>query len=78
MRVIIIGAAALILLGIVIFSVPYGSNSGVISNDKGMIQKIENNSSIPEASKDWDVFKEVAADPNNSGNLHLEPIRKVL
>ena len=62
MRVIIIIAAALILLGIVIFSVHSGSNSGIISDDKGIIQKIENNSSFPEASKDWGGFKAVTAD----------------
>lgn len=64
MRVIIISAAALILLGIIISSVPSGSNSGVISDDKGVIQKIENNSSFPEASKDWGGFKGVTADPD--------------
>jgi hypothetical protein len=62
MRVILIITAALILLGIVIFSVPSGSNSGVISDNKDLIQKIENNSSFLEASKDWGGFKTVTAD----------------
>lgn len=60
MRIIII--AALILLGIVIFSVPYGSNSGVISDNKNLILKIENNSSFLEAPIDWSGFKMVTAD----------------
>ena len=64
MRIILIIAAALILLGIVIFSVPSGSNSGVISDDKDMVQKIENNSSFLGASKDWGSFKTVTVDIN--------------
>ncbi len=59
MRVLIISAAALILLGIIIFSVHSDSNNGTISDNKGIIQKIENNSSFPEASKDWGDFKVV-------------------
>ena len=64
MRIILIIAAALILLGIVIFSVPSCSNSGVIPDDKDMVQKIENNSSFLGASKDWGSFKTVTVDIN--------------
>ncbi|MDR7666425.1 hypothetical protein RG963_11660 [Methanosarcina sp. Z-7115] len=49
-------------MGIVIFSVPSGSNSGVISDDKDIVQKIENNSSFLGTSKDWGGFKTVTAD----------------
>jgi hypothetical protein len=62
MRILLIITAALILLGIVIFSVPSGSNSGVISDDKDIVQKIENNSSFLGTSKDWGGFKTVTAD----------------
>ncbi len=62
MRIIIIITAALILLGIVIFSVPSGSNSGAISDNKNPILKIENNSSFLEASIDCGGFKMVKAD----------------
>ncbi|WP_230669112.1 MULTISPECIES: hypothetical protein [Methanosarcina] len=45
------------MLGIVIFSVPSGSNSGVISDNKNLILKIENNSSFLESPIDWGGFK---------------------
>ncbi|MCO5381099.1 MAG: hypothetical protein NHB15_02365 [Methanosarcina barkeri] len=64
MRIILIIAAALILLGIVIFSVHSGSNSGVISDEKEIVQKIENNGSFLGASKDWGSFKTVTVDIN--------------
>jgi hypothetical protein len=76
MHVIIVNAAALILLGIVIFSVHSGSNNGTISDNKGIIQKIENNSSFPEASKDWSGFKAVTVNSDNSGNLQLMKIQR--
>ncbi|HPS89348.1 MAG TPA: hypothetical protein PLC35_05165 [Methanosarcina vacuolata] len=62
MRVIIIITAALILLGIVIFSVPSDSNSGVISDNKNLILKIENNSSFLESPIEWGGFKIATAD----------------
>jgi len=62
MRIIIMITAALILLGIVIFSVPSGSNSEVISDNKNLILKIENNSSFLEAPIDWSGFKMVTSD----------------
>lgn len=61
MRIIII-TAVLILLGIVIFSVPSGSNSGVISENKNLILKVENNSSFLESPIDWGGFKIATAD----------------
>jgi len=73
MHVIIISAVVLILLGIVVFSVPSGSDSGVIPDDKGIIQKIENNSNFPDASKDWGSFKSVTA---NSDKLRKSSINE--
>lgn len=75
MHIFIISVAALILLGIVIFSVHSGSNNGTISDDKGMIQKIENNTSFPEASKDWGSFKTVAV---NSDKLRGSSVNENL
>jgi hypothetical protein len=62
MRVVIISAAALILLGIVIFSVHSGSNSGTIPNDKGIIQKIDYNNSYFDVQEDWDGFETIVVD----------------
>ncbi|WP_196298038.1 hypothetical protein [Methanosarcina barkeri] len=50
------------MLGIVIFSVPSGSNNGVISDNKNLILKIENNSSFLESPIDWGGFKIATAD----------------
>lgn len=64
MRFKILAATALILLGIVVFSVYSGSYNGSISDDnEGIIQKIGfNNSSFLEFSKDWDGFETVTID----------------
>lgn len=60
MRFKVLAAAALILLGIIAFSVYSGPNSASVPDDKGIIQKIEvNNNSFFEVSKDWDGFEAV-------------------
>ena len=77
MRIVIIGAAALILLGIVIFSVHSGSNSGTISDDKCIVQKIDYNSSYFDIQEDWDGFETIVVDIDkfrraaDSGNVTL-------
>ncbi len=77
MRVVIIGAAALILLGIVIFSVHSGSNSGTIFDDKCIVQKIDYNSSYFDIQEDWDGFETIVIDIDkfrraaDSGNVTL-------
>jgi len=63
MRFKILLAAALILLGIVVFSVYSSSNNQSVPEDKRTIQKIEfNNSIFLEFSKDWNGFETVAID----------------
>jgi hypothetical protein len=74
MRGVIVSAAALILLGIVIFSVHSGSNSE-ISDDKGIIQKIDYKSSYFDVQEDWDGFEAIVIDVDkfkkaaDSGNV---------
>ncbi len=79
MRVVIASAVALILLGIVIFSIHSGSNSGITSDDKGIIQKTENNSSSPEAQKDWGSFKTVSinSDKLNKSSVNENPAENI-
>jgi hypothetical protein len=62
MRIKILGYVALIFLGIVVFSVISSFNSGSISDDKSLIQKIEINNSFPKILEDWNGFKTVTAD----------------
>jgi hypothetical protein len=64
MRIITKVAAISILLGIVILSIPSGSNSRSSSNDKGMIQRIENNGSFLEILKYWGNFQTITSDPS--------------
>ena len=62
MRVIIVSVVALILLGIIIFSIHSGSNSGNISDDQDLVQKIDYNSSYFDVQEDWDGFEAIIID----------------
>jgi hypothetical protein len=76
MRILVLSIAALILLAIVIFSVHAGYKIRDIS-DNNTIQKIGNNSSFPEASKDWGSFKEVTvnSDKLRKSSLNENPTK---
>jgi hypothetical protein len=73
---------SLILLGIVIFSVHSGSNSGNISNDQDLVQKIDYNSSYFDVQEDWDGFEAIIIDIDkfrkavDSGNVNLRLMGK--
>ncbi|MDY9926458.1 hypothetical protein [Methanosarcina sp.] len=78
MRIKVLAAAGLILLGIVVFSIYLGSNNESVPDDKGIIQKIEvKNSSFLEVSEDWDGFETVIIDADklrkaaDNGNVTL-------
>ncbi|HOW13522.1 hypothetical protein [Methanosarcina sp.] len=63
MRFKILATAGFFLLGIVTFSVYYGSSSESAQNEGDIIQKVEvNNSSFLEGSEDWDGFETVIID----------------
>jgi len=63
MRFKILATVGFFLLGIVTFSVYYGSSNESAQNEGDIIQKIEiNNSSFLEGSEDWDGFETVIVD----------------
>lgn len=82
MRVIIVSVVALILLGIIIFSVHSGSNIGNISKDQDLVQKIDYNSSYFDVQEDWDGFEAFVIDIDkfrkaaDSGNVSLRLMGK--